>query len=370
MTTAEITADHERLTRYVHGHFKRKLTFEDAADAAAEALAEIDRASGPILQPERWLRRAAWRNALDMVRKIEGEGETPRQRPAILGDHVERLADGETTDGALLAAATHQADADALASALRSLKFDEQRALHLRYVDGLDVPTIVEILGCSRHHYENLHKRGLKKLRNALAAPATTAACREARGLILATTFGGLAHEDATRRDAHLDACLACRAFARRQRGLIAALPLPAATATGLLGRLGALFTGATVPVKVATVCTTCVVATGAGTAVERHELAKREPAPPRAATVVRAHKVPVPTTTPITTAARPSAASAATRHAAAAKAARTAASPFLPESASDPRPPAEQSSPIATTAAAKPPSAPKQSSFAQEFTP
>src|SRR3954470_10034391 len=105
-TTQEVLAVHERLARYVHGHFRRKLTMEEARDVAAEALAEADRAvelGQRILDLERWLRRAAWRNALDAVRRMEGEGKQTRQRPVDLADHVERLASRDGGEGELLA---------------------------------------------------------------------------------------------------------------------------------------------------------------------------------------------------------------------------------------------------------------------------
>jgi RNA polymerase sigma factor (sigma-70 family) len=384
MTTAELVATHERLTRYVHGHFKRKLTYEDARDAAAEALAELDRASDGIREPERWLRRAAWRNALDMIRKVEGEGKVPRERPTGLGDDVDRLPDGETTEGVLLKAALHDADTAALARAVKALKPEEHRALHLRYIDDLDVSVVLGILGCSRHHYENLHKRALRKLRDALVAPATTTACREARGLILASAFGGLDPDEAVRRDAHVETCLACRAFSRRRDGLLAALPLPAVP--GIFGRLAAVLGGGgAATTKVAAVCATCAVATGAGTAVERHQHAQRQP--PRAAQAVRHHTPAAPaaqaTAATAATAPIPMPASASTRtttagatpskhHANTAPESDRAAreSPFLPESAADPSPARTSAAPKATTASIKPSSTPKSTSFSGEFTP
>jgi RNA polymerase sigma factor (sigma-70 family) len=401
MTTAELVATHERLTRYVHGHFKRKLTYEDARDASAEALAELDRASGTIVEPERWLRRAAWRNALDMIRKAEGEGKTPRERPSALGDDVDRLPDHETPEGVLLKAALHDADTAALAEAVKALKPDEHRALHLRYIDDLDVPSIIDILGCSRHQYESLHKRGLKKLREALVAPATTTACRSARALILASAFGGLDSDDAVRRDAHVETCLSCRAFARRRDGLLAALPLPAAP--GILGRLAALLGGGgAATAKVAAVCATCAVATGAGTAVEQHHQHMRRHQPSRSAQVVR-HSRPsaapaqasnvstAPRAAVTTTASAPATSSGRIAHQAH-RLSRVAPkhtahpstdSPFLPESGADPAPSTSAATPLAhnataktatplapTSTSTKPPSTPKSASFSGEFTP
>jgi len=41
------------------------------------------------------------------------------------------------------------------------------------------------VLGCSRHHYENLTKRGLRKLRHALVQAVDGDACRACRALTL-----------------------------------------------------------------------------------------------------------------------------------------------------------------------------------------
>jgi len=243
-TTQQVLAVHERLARYVHGHFRRKLTIDDAYDIAAEALAEADRATQDgqhILDLEAWLRRAAWRNALDAVRRTEGEGKQPRERPVDLADHVERLADPDPGHQDLLNTSAHATDARALQKAWAALRPEEQRALHLRYFDELDVPDILGVLGCSRHHYDNLVKRGLSKLRKALVADTGDHACRQARTLVLQANFGLLDTAAAAQRDAHLDFCLACRAFARRKQGLIAALPLPA---VGLIDRLAARLHG------------------------------------------------------------------------------------------------------------------------------
>lgn len=236
-TTAEILTAHDRLARYIHGHFRRRLTFEEARDAAAEAFLEADRAVGGgqrIDDLERWLRRAAWRNALDAIRKLEGEAQTPRERPVDLADHIERLPSTPETD-ALLDSAQRDSDTRALARAWSKLAADEQRALRLRYFDELGVEDILAILGCSRHHYENLTKRALRKLRSALVADSGDAACRACRALVLRGRERQLGPQLATQRDTHLETCLACRAFDRRERRLLAAAPLPA---LGLLDRL------------------------------------------------------------------------------------------------------------------------------------
>ena len=73
VTTAQVLKVHDALARYVYGNFKRGLTFEEARDVAAEALAEADRAVAAgteIRDLKQWLRTAAWRNALDAIRPL------------------------------------------------------------------------------------------------------------------------------------------------------------------------------------------------------------------------------------------------------------------------------------------------------------
>ena len=411
-TTADVLALHERIARYIHGHFRRKLSFEEARDAAAEALAEADRAASAghdIADLDRWLRRAAWRNALDAIRKVEGEGERTRQRPADLADHADFLGTEDLNQAALVLAAGRDSDADALRRAFAALRPQEQRALQLRFFDGLEVDEVLSVLGCSRHQYENLHKRGLRKLREALIAETGATACGETRALILEST---LAPQLAARRDAHLAGCLTCRAYARRRSGLIAALPLPIASgsdriwsrlqnllghspehaaegvavaATGgggatLLGVTGAAKTLAVVCTAGAVTAGVCVNTIAPPDKPPRPPAVKAErPAPPPPETTPAPPTTQPAPTTPTTARTEPPPPPAPTpqeRRREKRKQERKAAaasSPFLPESAMGAEP--TTSAPVAAAAAATPapqPSAPpkKASNFAQEFTP
>ncbi|HEX8121218.1 MAG TPA: sigma-70 family RNA polymerase sigma factor [Solirubrobacteraceae bacterium] len=243
-TTAEVRALHDRLTRFVYANFHRKLSFEEASDAAAEALGEADRAQAAgqrIVNLNAWLSTAAWRNAVSLIRRIEGEGRRKRLRPVDVSEQGEWLLDESDLEDEILTQHTREAEREALAEVWAQLKADEQRALYLRYFDEMPVDEVLGILGCSRHHYENLTKRGLRKLREALIAGVRDEACRACRTAIVDAKLVALDDADVARRDAHLSSCLACRAFQRRQRGLIAVLPLPAA---GLLDRMAARLHG------------------------------------------------------------------------------------------------------------------------------
>lgn len=237
-STAEVSAAQDALVRYLHPHFRRKLTLEELRDVAAEALGEADRARDrgeQIAHFDRWLKRAAWHNALDAIRRTEGEGQQPRPRlrPLDTDAHGVLVTDAEREEFERDDA--RDVDARAVARAFERLKPDEQRALRLRYFDELPVEQVMSLLGCSRHRYENLCKRGLHKLRNALVADVDNDTCRAARSLVVLSELAALDRDGVATRDAHLESCVACRAFAARRQGLIAMLPLPTA---GVVERL------------------------------------------------------------------------------------------------------------------------------------
>jgi RNA polymerase sigma factor (sigma-70 family) len=432
-TTDEVLATHERLARYVHGHFRRKLSFEEARDVAAEALAEADKATNAghdIADLERWLRRAAWRNALDVIRKVEGEAKEPRQRPTDIADHAERLGTPTTEHDELVSATALTDDARALTAAFAALKPDEHRALRLRYFDELAVDEVLAVMGCSRHHYENLHKRGLRKLRDALVDHTADASCAECRTLVIAAQDAALDGEAASRRDAHLEGCLTCRAFAGRKAGLLASLPLPALGladrfttqlharlagmpdpsqhAEGLAGSVavgaGSAGTlaggGATLFGTVGTAKTVAVICSaGAVTASvcvtqpstqrpkrdeprREHRAAKRVQTPtatpaavaPQVTAVASIERKPDPSPPP------PKAKPKRARQTASERREAAEVTPFLPEAAADPAPPsATTASASTTTYSAAPDSAPRAKpksasasadAFSDEFTP
>jgi RNA polymerase sigma factor (sigma-70 family) len=219
VTTAEVAALHDRLTRFVYANFHRKLTFEEARDAAAEALGAADRAVAAgkeITDFNAWLCTAAWRDAISMVRRLEGEGRRKRLRPVDVSEQGEWLLDERDVEGEILSAHGRRAEREALTAMWARLKPDEQRALYLRYFDELPVDEVLQLLGCSRHHYENLTKRGIRKLREALVAGTADEACRDCRGTIVDSKLVELDPAQVVRRDAHLSSCLTCRAFQRR----------------------------------------------------------------------------------------------------------------------------------------------------------
>jgi DNA-directed RNA polymerase specialized sigma24 family protein len=216
-TTAEVAATQERLARWLHGGFRRKLSLEDARDVAAQTIAELHASAVPVRNPGGLLRRAAHRNALDLVRAREGETASgPRPAAAALDDHAHTLAhpSAEAEAGRLGDVQERVAAYEALAAAMAALPVRESLALALRHVDRLDVPTCASLLGLSRTQYERLHTRAMNRLRDTLAAPERDPVCRLARRLL---DHEALDAAEVARRDAHLDSCLPCRAYALRR---------------------------------------------------------------------------------------------------------------------------------------------------------
>lgn len=241
-TTAALAAEHHELARYLHARLGHRVTFEEARDAASEALLEAHRVTDTgavIADRRRWLRRTAWRKAIDIARRQEGQGAQRRPRSvslAMVGEES-RWADAQEAFGDELAdQAGRHADARALWAAWAQLAEDEQRAMALRYFDARPVHEVLDALGCTRSQYDNLVKRALRTLRRELVALSVEAGCRACRLLILQDP-NQLSGVLAAQRDAHLAGCLACRAYARHHYGLLSALPV--ALLTHMLGLAG-----------------------------------------------------------------------------------------------------------------------------------
>lgn len=218
-TTAEVAAEQARLGRWLHGQFWRKLSGEDCADVAAEAICELEgllRALEPVRHPERLLQRIARHRALDAVRSLQGEAASGPRRPAApIEPGDELLADQDRPfDPVETAAALAQGYED-LARAMDALPEGERTVLALRHVDGLPAGTVAGLLGLSLPQYERLHTRAIKSLRARLVDSARDASCHGVRKLVDREPVPVL---DALRRDAHLAGCLPCTAYARARR--------------------------------------------------------------------------------------------------------------------------------------------------------
>lgn len=412
-TTAEVERVTEQITRYLRRHFKLKLNDEDLRDAVAEAIANADAAIArgeQIREYTRWLKRAAWRNALDRIRKNEGEAKEPRPRPLGLDD-APALAE-ECSSYELLDDSTRITDAAALERAFRKLTRDEQRAIRLRYFDELPVEQVLDKLGVSRNRYETLTKKGIRKLRDALATDSDHDSCKSTRSLVLLADVRPLDPHAAATRDAHLDNCLTCKAFVARRRGIFAALPLPAVTflerittrlhqllgaapqsteAAAGTGAAGILSAGAAKTIAV--VCTAGAVTAGACIQTlpvsdpskpkkERAAARAKKRTPPRKPTALAAAARPPAVTTIAPPPPKPDPAPPKPKKQPRPKpktdpGPSADASPFLPESAAPVQ--SAPTHPTATAAATssaapkqqstpKPP--PKSSDFTQEFTP
>jgi DNA-directed RNA polymerase specialized sigma24 family protein len=212
------------------------------------------------------------------------------------GDRIlaEVLAGPGDVEAELVDSAERAAARDVLVRAFKRLDPRHVRILRWRYVDDLDPKTICELEGLRDvKAYEGRMRRALSALRPLVAGLEGSAACAELRrapGILLA-------------RNAHVDECVACRAWALQVRGALAATPLPLLAGTGLVVKLMAWVAGAKEAAAVggakvaATVAATAAV--GGGVVVVE---AERHRAPERARAAATPIPTPAPTIVPVAT--------------------------------------------------------------------
>jgi RNA polymerase sigma factor (sigma-70 family) len=276
--------------RYVQRHFFRRLAPDDCADAVQDAFLEAQTsetcASLELPSLDAWLRRAAYKKAIDILRgpDRDGRGAVRRQRTDI-DTLAEVLAADESPD-------ENDDDAAAVRAAFERLPPVDQRVIGLRHHDNLPREACAELLGMSVTRFKRAHTRAAQRLISMVIETRPYDSCSEARALINLSADGLLDDASAARRDAHVAGCPHCHQYQRRSRGLLAFLPIPAlgipdrlfarlhglidrivpatsladtATATGGAGALGA---GG---VKLAALVTSGAVAVGGGTVAVNH---------------------------------------------------------------------------------------------------
>ncbi|MEA2270002.1 MAG: Sigma-70, region 4 [Solirubrobacteraceae bacterium] len=235
-----IAARERELVRWLHAHFRKRLSCDDVRDAVADAIAvaheQIDNLAHLDADGlERWVRKRAEFNAIDQIRAIDGYGRVRRPASVSVDDYAETLPDSgvddllEAMDGEILAYQGGTDEARSVALALERLTSDERRVLRLRYGDDLPVKAIAELLDIHPKKYERLHTRALKKLRTVFIETVAGENCLPIRQLIASSREQQVSRELSLRIAAHVESCAQCRAYERRSLKLIAAMPLPAA---------------------------------------------------------------------------------------------------------------------------------------------
>lgn len=235
----QLAAREGELTRSLHAQFRRRLTADDARDAVADAIAtaHMSRAELEGLDEDRleaWVRTRAYRNAVDLIRTIDGYGQERRKANVSVDDYAETLTDDGDDDplkrlGDELAERLNDDTASrSVAMALERLTPDERRLLRLRHYEGLDVKTIATLLDIHPKKYERLHTRAVGKLRTIFIETTASEHCEPVRALIAQSRLGSLAPALSAEIAAHVETCAQCHAYEKRSLKLIAALPLPA----------------------------------------------------------------------------------------------------------------------------------------------
>jgi hypothetical protein len=192
-----------------------------------------------------WFRRVCVNTAIDAIRRRDGRRPSERTtRPTLVS--LDRLTDtAREPDGALviddpfdtLASASLSEDMrHAIVEALRRLDDRDARLLQWRYADELEPEAIMRLEGLSRYtQHEGRHTRAVKALGRTVAGLTLHVSCRETRAIMRLQPDALLQPTDG-RVQAHIETCVACRAFRLELRGPLAAIPLsPAALGAKLL---------------------------------------------------------------------------------------------------------------------------------------
>ena len=252
-TLARLAADNEQHLRWLQFKFGASLSDEDLADILQEAHEEAIAAlhgDRPPTFPD-WARAVAWfrrvcaNTAIDAIRRRDGRRASERTtRPTLVRWTGSRRPRGNRTArwssttrltrwrAASLSDEMHRA----IVEALRRLDDRDARLLQWRYADELEPEAIMRLEGLSRYkQYEGRHTRAVKALGRAVAGLTLHVTCREARA-IMRRQPDALLQPTGGRVQAHLETCVACRAFRLQLRGALAAIPLsPAALGAKLL---------------------------------------------------------------------------------------------------------------------------------------
>jgi hypothetical protein len=185
-----------------------------------------------------WPRAVAWfwqvchHTAIDLKRERDGRGATGRaSRPTFvpLGEQETLCAADEALEAINAGGGDSERHA-AVVEALRELSDEHVRILQWRYRERLETHVIMRLEGLeTAKQYEGRHTRALKALGRTLSRLEPGAACGHVRKVLRRRPHALLgAAAGGTR--IHIEECTPCRAFERRLRGALAALPLsPAA---------------------------------------------------------------------------------------------------------------------------------------------
>ena len=166
---------HKRLLSYVKRHMPVELQQQaDPQDVLQDALFEVTRRIGEFRHDGedaffRWVATIARNRIIDLMRMSRaakrGGGRTQIGADDQLVQLLEQLAVYSRTPSR--SAAAHEFMA-AFQTCLTRLSDDHQRAIRLRYIDGLSVDEAATKMGRSKGAFHMLCNRGLKALRTEL----------------------------------------------------------------------------------------------------------------------------------------------------------------------------------------------------------
>jgi RNA polymerase sigma factor (sigma-70 family) len=238
-----LAADHQEHLVWLRRRMRGRLAPDEAEDMLQAAYAKALRALqasrvdggldfGSVEEAGAWLRTIAVNLAIDDDRRRHGRVGPARpdtMRPRLVAEH-ERLAvdAGVDVEDHVVGVVAREADQRLVARALTTLAPEHRQILQLRYGWSLEPGAIMLLERISRRQWDGRHTRAVKALVRALARLHLTAECRQTRGLLRRSPAALLQRGgDGSAARAHVDACLACGAFARCTQAALAVAPLP-----------------------------------------------------------------------------------------------------------------------------------------------
>jgi RNA polymerase sigma factor (sigma-70 family) len=262
----QLFADRVRFQRRLVEHFGGKLTWEDAEDVTAAAVADtaLTKPDGRTsVERTEWFWKILRNDAIDLLRSRglvarEGRKARPRTVALVVEDDGEEQPDASRER--LLAAEDlgfvevedamdHAYDrGDAVRAARKGLDALSRRdrdLVRFKYDEGLTLKQMAAELDVSEQHVSKLWRDALVAFRDAVAGVGVTSPdseCGVLRLIVASREIDVVDPEGITRWEIHLEQCTSCRVwdFAGKQAaGAIPSLPLGGGLVGGLLGKLG-----------------------------------------------------------------------------------------------------------------------------------
>jgi RNA polymerase sigma-70 factor (ECF subfamily) len=161
---ASLRALHDRVVRLVAAYLRANGAVDHAGstnEVLFRALTNLDRFEGGEDRFRSWVLTIAHHLLIDERR---ARSRRPAEVP-LVDDHVQHAAPDDPAEAAELSAGTR-----AVVAAVAGLPDAQRQVITLRWVGGLSLAEVAEILGCRVGAVKALQHRGVEALRNQLVS--------------------------------------------------------------------------------------------------------------------------------------------------------------------------------------------------------